>query len=148
MINFGSLPSAVLLFMGIFLYGKHCNWRKLKETKVYFIKSIISIILAVLFKRLFEFFNKTDLSRNFIDTLEAILGIVIGIIWYKEYKKINKREPLVNVIPNVDLKKNEVLKVSSKDGYWTCPSCNDKNKEFQDVCNNCGQEVEKLIKIN
>ncbi|MDD5546882.1 MAG: hypothetical protein PHO67_07030 [Candidatus Omnitrophica bacterium] len=144
MIYFGSVPSAVLFFMGIFLYGKHCNWRKLKETKMYLIKFLTVIVLAVLFKKLFSFLNSIpDISRDFTDTLEVILAIAIGIIWYKEYKKINKREPPANMIPNENLKKNEILKVSSKDGYWTCPSCNEKNKVFQDACSNCGQEVDK-----
>jgi len=42
------------------------------------------------------------------------------------------------------LRKNEVLKVTVKDGLWTCPSCSDVNRELQDACWKCGQEVDKI----
>lgn len=35
------------------------------------------------------------------------------------------------------------VKVTIEDGYWTCPSCNFKNHDFQDLCSECGQGVEK-----
>ena len=85
--NIGSLPSAVLLFMGIFLYGRRCNWRKLKETKGYFIKFVVVIVLGVLFKKLFEFLHSTDISPDITDTLEVIIAILVGAVWGWEHKR-------------------------------------------------------------
>jgi hypothetical protein len=138
-----SLPSLALLLMAIFLYGKHFNWRKFRETRVYFIKETVAILFAVILNRLSVLLYSSEVSHDFIDMLEIILTIVVGVIWYKEYKKINKRNPFSWSLPAENLKKNEILKVSSKDGFWTCPSCNERNKEIQDACSNCGQEIEK-----
>ncbi|MBU4446859.1 hypothetical protein KJ656_17545, partial [bacterium] len=99
-------------------------------------------VVAVILNRLFVFFHSSDLSSNFIGTLEIILTIIVGLIWCKEYKKINKRSPFLENFPQGFLKKNEIQKVSPKDEFWICPSCNEKNKEIQDVCSNCGQEIE------
>ena len=41
------------------------------------------------------------------------------------------------------LNKDKILKVSVINGYWVCPTCSENNKELQDVCSNCGQEIEK-----
>lgn len=43
------------------------------------------------------------------------------------------------------LRKSEVIKVSVKNGLWTCPSCSEINREFHDACRKCGQEVDKVI---
>lgn len=45
--------------------------------------------------------------------------------------------------PQEHLSKPEILKVTPQKGYWLCPSCNENNREMQDICSNCGQEVEK-----
>lgn len=45
---------------------------------------------------------------------------------------------------NSKLRQNKVLMVIPIGGYWTCPSCKKANKSIQDVCSNCGQEVEVL----
>jgi hypothetical protein len=56
---------------------------------------------------------------------------------------INKLDERKKVFPAQHLKKDEVIKVAIKDEKWFCPSCNESNKGLQDVCSNCGQEVEK-----
>jgi len=76
--------------MGIFLYGRKCNWRKLNETKGYFIKFILAIVLAVLLKKLFGFLHSTDISPDVTDTLEVIFAILIGVVWAREHKRMNK----------------------------------------------------------
>lgn len=48
--------------------------------------------------------------------------------------------------PESHLKKDEVLKVTVKDGRWTCPSCNYSHQETCDLCDNCGQEISKEFK--
>lgn len=145
---FGILPKSLsawmLLLMAIYLYGKHSNWKKFKETKIYFIKEATAIVLAVIVNQVIDVLHSLDISSNFKDTPDVILAIAVGIFWYYEYKKINKREPLADKISNENLKKGMLLKVSPKDGYWSCPSCHENNKELQDVCSNCGQEIEKL----
>lgn len=132
----------ILTLMAIFLYGKHINWRKLKETLPYEIKSIVAIILATILGNMLEY-SRNFLLSNEVDTIEIILVILIGVFWYREYKKINKRSPFPQNYFAGNLKKNEILKVTPENGFWTCPSCNDKNWGIQDVCSNCGQEVEK-----
>ena len=84
---FGSIPSAILFFMAIFLYAKRCNWRKLKETKSNFIKFITAILLAVLLKKIFVILHSGDISRNFTDTLEVIFAVLVAVIWIIEYKR-------------------------------------------------------------
>lgn len=132
---FGSLPSVALFFMALFLYGKHFHWKKFKETRIYFIKETVAIALAVIFKKLFIFLNSIpDMSRDFADSLEVILTLMVGIIWYIEYKRIRKLLPAKT--------KPQILKVDFKDGYWECPSCKKKNKEKYNFCEDCGQEIE------
>lgn len=41
------------------------------------------------------------------------------------------------------LRKDEIVKVSVKDGLWACPICSEINRELQDACRKCGQEVDK-----
>jgi transposase-like protein len=48
-----------------------------------------------------------------------------------------------NTSSKAHLKKDEVLKVSVKDGRWKCPSCNDTNLEIKIDCGSCGQKVTK-----
>lgn len=85
-----SLPSLALLLMAVFLYWKHFNWRKFRETRVYLIKGTVAILFAVILDSLSAFLYSSEVSHDFIDTLEIILTIVVGAIWYKEYKKIKK----------------------------------------------------------
>ena len=45
--------------------------------------------------------------------------------------------------PDERLKKNSILEVEPKDGFWDCPSCGARSLEIYDVCKKCGQEVSK-----
>lgn len=86
-----SISAIVLLIMSVFVYDRYINWRRLKETKSYLIKSIIAVVLAVLLNMLVAFLYSTNTPRDFIEIPDFIIAIVIGVIWYKEYKKIQKQ---------------------------------------------------------
>lgn len=129
------LPSYALLFMAIFLYGRYINWRNIKESQSYIIKAIIAIVLAVILNQIYPYIRASNMLPELKDILEIIPLIFIGIIWHREYKKDKAKFP--------SKRKTEVLKVAFKDGYWICPSCNKKNKDKYNFCEDCGQEVIK-----
>lgn len=61
------------------------------------------------------------------------------------YKESKAKEATMNLSQkdSARLRKNWAVKVDAKDGFWTCPSCFERNKELQDACWKCGQEIEK-----
>jgi len=79
--------------------------------------------------------KERELSEKYTGRIKKIKEL------YDQYEKMldndNKKEELK--IQN----KGKIIKVSVMNGYWACPTCNENNKELQDRCSSCGQEIEK-----
>ncbi len=132
------------------------------------IASIIVSILGIIIYSLFKIFGLyagelSDETKSAIEIMDFIFKALIVLLyfWWIPKKigntfgrKLLKIKDKFNIFwtwpflrekdsPQKHLRKIGTLKVISKDGYWICPSCNEKNKEIQDVCSNCGQEIEQ-----
>lgn len=131
---------------------------------------ILAYILVLVLSLIMGFLVHGVPYSELNDDFKTILGFIsflfkVVVIWLYFWmipkkigntfgRKLLKIEDKINIFwmwsflrnrdkfPAQQLKKNEILKVFPKDGYWICPSCKEKNKELQDACSNCGQEIE------
>lgn len=84
--------------------------------------------------------------RNlFSGDISKIIYVVIGVplVWFisgKQEKSRVKREHKEK--SQTRNSQNTEILVDVKDGIWTCPSCNERNKLY-DICKECGQPVIK-----
>lgn len=129
-----------------------------KKIVAFFIDVILFVILFIpLLIFIYKCSSILGVSKSAHGWVENIF--IIGIFYLYFYfipkrmgnsfgRKILKipkstwRFPLKSVAKSEELSKKEYPKVVPSDGYWACPSCKEKNKELQDVCSNCGQEIE------
>ena len=136
-------------------------FRRILKIAAFVIDIIIVLILEFLIVFIFWMFG---VSKSIIVGIEILSKIPILIAYFyftpKKFgntfgRKILKIEDKFDLFwtwsflrnrdkfPASNLKQAEILKVIAIDGYWTCPSCKERNKELQDVCSNCGQEIER-----
>ena len=124
--------------VGIFLFSLLFNFIFKKIRKVDTKKQrATSVLVAVIFGSSVWTYN--GLSSN-QPISEIIIGVVVYIIgggFTLPYMLAKGKSPKQN------FSKNKILAVSPQNGFWLCPSCKESNKEIQDACSNCGQEVEK-----
>ena len=116
----------------------------------------IYVLIIFIISRVFYPDGLSSDARDIFDILKWVLYAFI--IWAYEVwiprkigntfagkilkikENLGHRGPL-QYLKDTLFKKNKVLQVVVKDGYWECPSCKKKNKDKFNFCDDCGQEI-------
>lgn len=131
---------------------------------------VIDLFIAVLFTFAIEIvlviLLMPFIAKGYLVKIERVLDVPILLLYFYLYPRLfgntlgrkilriqdkfnifwsplNRLDRKYNKFPAKHLKKEEILKVSVRDGHWICPSCSELSIAIYDVCSNCGQEVEK-----
>jgi tetratricopeptide (TPR) repeat protein len=112
--------------------------------KSFIIAGVLCIIVPILMNLINQIPKSTDIfTMLMVVVIESLFtpSVWIGIFLIELGRYKLKNKSIEKIKPTSS---SQELDATMKNGYWTCPTCGNKMLEIYDVCEQCGQCVNKV----